>query len=86
MASRTRFGSAQTGRAEKGAPHTKMFKPLLGKTMEVYIDDMLVKTKQRPDHVMSRPDSRFDPIGGSKPVSGCEILYWDSLPPFFFQS
>ena len=24
---------------------TKMFKPLLGKTMEVYIDDMLVKSK-----------------------------------------
>ena len=30
---------------------TKMFKALLGKTMEVYIDDMLVKSKQRPDHV-----------------------------------
>ena len=30
---------------------TKMFKSLLGKTMEVYIDDMLVKSKQRPDHV-----------------------------------
>ena len=30
---------------------TKMFKPLLGKTIEVYIDDMLVKSKQRPDHV-----------------------------------
>ena len=30
---------------------TKMFKPLLGKTMEVYIDDMLVKSKQCPDHV-----------------------------------
>ena len=29
---------------------TKMFRPLLGKTMEVYIDDMLVKTKERPDH------------------------------------
>ena len=29
---------------------TKMFKPLLGKTMEVYIDDMLVKSKERPDH------------------------------------
>ena len=28
-----------------------MFKPLLGKTMEVYIDDMLVKSKQRPNHV-----------------------------------
>ena len=30
---------------------TKMFRPLLGSTMEVYIDDMLVKSKQRPDHV-----------------------------------
>ena len=30
---------------------TKMFRPLLGKTMEVSIDDMLVKSKQRLDHV-----------------------------------
>ena len=29
---------------------TKMFRPLLCKTMEVYIDDMLVKSKERPDH------------------------------------
>ena len=29
---------------------TKMFRPLLGKTMEVYIDDMLVKSKELPDH------------------------------------
>ena len=29
---------------------TKMFRPLLGDTMEVYIDDMLVKSKQCPDH------------------------------------
>ena len=29
---------------------TKMFRPLLGKTMEVYIDDMLVKPKERPVH------------------------------------
>ena len=28
----------------------KMFRPLLGSTMEVYIDDMLVKSKLRPDH------------------------------------
>ena len=27
-----------------------MFGPLLGKTMEVYIDDMLVKSKEHPDH------------------------------------
>ena len=29
---------------------TKMFRPLLGKTIEVYIDDMLVNSKERPDH------------------------------------
>ena len=29
---------------------TKMFRPLLGSTMEFYIDDMLVKSKQRPNH------------------------------------
>ena len=29
---------------------TKMFRPLLGSIMEVYIDDMLVKSKQRQDH------------------------------------
>ena len=30
---------------------TKMFRTLPGSIMEVYIDDMLVKSKQRPDHV-----------------------------------
>ena len=30
---------------------TKMFLSLLGSTMEVYIDDMLVKSKQRQDHI-----------------------------------
>ena len=29
---------------------TKMFRPLLWKTMDVYIDDMLIKSKERPDH------------------------------------
>ena len=29
---------------------TKLFRPLLGSTMEVYIEDMLVKSKQRPNH------------------------------------
>ena len=38
----------------------------------------------RFDLVMSHPDSRSDPIGGSEPVSGCENIYWDSLPDFFF--
>ena len=30
---------------------TKIFRPLIGRTMEVYIDDMLPKTKERPDHM-----------------------------------
>ena len=29
---------------------TKIFRPLMGKTMEVYIDNMLVNSKERPDH------------------------------------
>ena len=29
---------------------TKVFRPLVGKTMEVYIDDMLIKSKARADH------------------------------------
>ena len=29
---------------------TKIFQPLMCKTMEVYINDMLFKSKERPDH------------------------------------
>ena len=29
----------------------KIFRPHMGKTMEVYIDDMLVKSKERPNHM-----------------------------------
>ena len=29
---------------------TKIFRPLFGNTMEAYIDDMLVKSKERFDH------------------------------------
>ena len=29
---------------------TKMFQPLIGKSMEVYIDDILVKSKERRGH------------------------------------
>ena len=29
---------------------TKMFRPLLGKTIEVYINDLLIKSKERPNH------------------------------------
>lgn len=30
----------------------KMFKDHIGKTMEVYVDDMLVKSKEVDDHVI----------------------------------
>ena len=30
--------------------------------------------------IMSHPDSRSDPIGGFESSSGCEDIYWDSLP------
>ena len=30
---------------------TRMFKPQLGKSIEVYIDDMVVKSKAVPEHV-----------------------------------
>ena len=30
---------------------TKMFEPLLGRTMEAYIDDMVVKSKDEKDHL-----------------------------------
>ena len=35
--------------------------------------------------VMSRPESRSDPIGGSEPSLGCETQDWDSLPDFFLK-
>ena len=34
--------------------------------------------------VVSHPVSWFDPIGRSEPSSGCETIYCDSLPDFFF--
>ena len=36
---------------------TKMFRPLLGKTMEVYIDDTLVKSKERLDHTKNQQEA-----------------------------
>ena len=41
---------------------TKMFRPLLGKTMEVYNDDMFVKSKQHPDHVTHMQEA-FELLG-----------------------
>ena len=43
------FGSKNVGATYQRLV-TKMFRWLLGKTIEVYIDDMLVKSKEPPDH------------------------------------
>ena len=40
----------------------QMFKDQLGDTMEVYIDDMLVKSKQAGDHVQHLSEA-FDVLG-----------------------
>ena len=36
---------------------TKIFRPLMGKTMEVYIDNMLVKSKERLDHMKHQQET-----------------------------
>ena len=50
---------------------TKIFRSLIGKTMEVYIDNMLVKFKERPNHVkhlqetfelLQRYDIKLNPL------------------------
>ena len=33
---------------------------------------------------LSHLDSRFESNGKFEPSSGCETIYWDSLPVFFF--
>ena len=43
------FGLKNTGATYQRLV-TKMFRPLLGKTMKVCIDNMLVKSKERPNH------------------------------------
>ena len=37
---------------------TKIFQPLIGRTMEVYIDYMLVKSKEHPDHTEHLEETR----------------------------
>ena len=50
---------------------TKIFRPLIGKTIEVYINDMLVKSKECPDHekhlqetfeLLRRYDMKLNPL------------------------
>ena len=44
------FGLKNTGATYQRLV-TKIFRPLIGKTMEVYIDDMLIKSKECPNHM-----------------------------------
>ncbi|KAL6343252.1 hypothetical protein AAG906_022168 [Vitis piasezkii] len=45
------FGLKNAG-ATYQRPMTKIFKPLVGRTVEVYIDDIVVKSKTRDEHVI----------------------------------
>ena len=53
--------SLKNARATYQRQVTKVFRPLKGKTMEVYIDDMLVKSKERPDHTKHLQET-FEPL------------------------
>ena len=62
---------------------TKVFRPLIGKYVEVYIDDMLVKSKEFPDHIMHfqetfdllrRHDMKLNPLKCAFEVSSSKFL------------
>ena len=44
------FGLKNAGSTDQGMI-SRIFEPLLGKTMRAYIDDMLVKSKSQEDHL-----------------------------------
>ena len=62
---------------------TKIFQLLIGKTIEVYIDDMLVKSKERLDHMkhlqetfelLRRYDMKLNPLKCAFGVSSGQFL------------
>ena len=62
---------------------TRIFWPLISKSMEVYIDDMLIKSKERPNHTMHlqetfkilrRHDMKLDPLKCAFGVSSGKFL------------
>ena len=62
---------------------TKIFRPLLGNTMEAYIDDMLVKSRERFDHIqhlqeafelLRRYDMKLNPLKCAFRVSSGKFL------------
>ena len=62
---------------------TKKFRPLMGKTMEVYIDHILVKSKECPDHtkylqknfeLLHTYSMKLNPLKCAFGVSSCKFL------------
>ena len=62
---------------------TRIFRPLIGKSMEVYIDDMLLKSKERPDHtrhlqetfkLLRRHNMKLNPLRCAFRVSSAKFL------------
>ena len=62
---------------------TKIFQPRIDKSMEVYIDDMLVKSKERPDHtrnlqetfeLLQRHNMKLNPLKCTFGVSSGKFL------------
>ena len=62
---------------------TKIFRPLLGNTMEVYIDNMLVKSREHFDHIqhlqeafdlLRRYDMKLNPLKCAFGVSSSKFL------------
>ncbi|KAL6322060.1 hypothetical protein AAG906_003460 [Vitis piasezkii] len=62
---------------------TKIFKPLIGQTMEVYIDDIVVKSKTRSEHalhleetfcMMKTYNMKLNPTKCAFGVSACKFL------------
>ena len=62
---------------------TEIFRPLLGNTMEAYIDDMLLKSRERFDHIyhlqeafelLQRYDKKLNPLKCTFGVSSGKFL------------
>ena len=62
---------------------TKIFQPLLGNTIKAYIDDLLVKSKERFDHtkhlqeafeLLRRYDMKLNPLKSAFEVSSGKFL------------
>uniref|UniRef100_A0A2N9IVM6 Integrase catalytic domain-containing protein n=1 Tax=Fagus sylvatica TaxID=28930 RepID=A0A2N9IVM6_FAGSY len=62
---------------------TKMFGHMIGKTVEVYIDNMLVKSLQEENHVADLLQV-FNILKGKSPTSQCVQMYlWCTTPDWY---